>query len=88
MFHEICFWNWVLGKLFCGHSSHSAWSQWVFAFSFIIARFSVCSWKQLVTALWVPVIAHLSRRLPQLPLEGQMPGEAGTGVEVVCVMGV
>lgn len=44
--------------------------------------FSVYSWKQLVTALWVP--AHLSRRLPRPPFEGQMPREPGVGVEVVC----
>lgn len=40
-----------------------------------------------MTALWVPDIAHLSRRLPQPSLEGQMPGVPEVGVEVVCVSG-
>lgn len=50
--------------------------------------FCVYSWEQLVTGLWVPVTAHVSRTLPRPPFDGQMPGEPGVGVEMVCGTGI
>lgn len=40
----------------------------------------------LLEVVWVPVMAHRSRRPPWPPFEGQMPEEPGVGVEMVCVI--